>query len=316
MKVLITGIAGSGGSYLAEWILANHLDVEIHGFVRWHSTTSQHNLDAIANHLHLHEVDMIDLPSIIRVLREVKPDRIFNMASHANVRVAFDTPLAVLENNMMLTANLLEAIRLECPGTLLCHCSTSEIYGNPEQYPITELHPVKPVNPYAVSKLCQENLVYAYYKSFNIRCIITRAFAYINPRRRELFSSAFALQIARIEHKKQDILHHGNLDSLRTLVDVRDIMEAYWISCDRCDIGVPYNIGGDNIISVGQFLDLLISKAKCYIQTKQDPALMRPTDITRQVPDVSKFLAKTGWKPKYTFEESVEFLLDHARSTL
>ena len=313
MNILITGIAGSGGSYLAEWIVQNHPKVKVHGFHRWHSTTSQNNLDAIKDKITLHEVDMLDLPSIIRVLREIKPYRIFNMASHANVRVAFDTPISVLNNNVVLMANLLEAIRLECPETLLHHCSTSEVYGNPEIYPINEEHPMKPVNPYAVSKLAQESLVYAYYKSFGLRVVITRMFAYINPRRRELFATAFAKQIARIEQGLQNRLYHGNLDSLRTLIDVRDAMETYWIACDKCEIGVPYNVGGDTIISVGEFLDILCSQAKVPIIREQDPKLMRPTDVTRQVPDVSKFYKATGWKPKYSFDDSVDFLLEYVR---
>lgn len=312
-NVLLTGVAGSGGSYLAEWIVENHPEVQVHGFHRWHSTTSQNNLDAIKDKIILHEVDMLDLPSIIRVLREIRPYRIFNMASHANVRVAFDTPISVLNNNVVLMANLLEAIRLECPETLLHHCSTSEVYGNPEDWPITENHPLKPVNPYAVSKLTQETLAYAYYKSFGLRVIITRMFAYINPRRRELFATAFAKQVARIEYGKQDVLYHGNLDSLRTLIDVRDAMEIYWIACDKCNIGEPYNCGGNNVISVGGFLKILCRHAEIPILCQQSPKLMRPTDITNQIPDVSKFNNLTGWKPKYSFDDSVEFLLNHVR---
>lgn len=312
-NILITGIAGSGGSYLAEYIIQNHPEVNVHGFHRWHSTTSQYNLDGIKDKITLHEVDMTDLPSIVRVLRQIKPTKIFNMASHAHVRVAFDTPVSVLQNNISLMVNLLEAIRLECPETLLHHCSTSEVYGNPELYPITEEHPMKPVNPYAVSKLAQESLVYAYYKSFGLRVIITRMFAYINPRRRELFATAFAKQVARIEHGKQDVLYHGNLDSLRTLIDVRDAMETYWIACDKCNIGEPYNVGGDNVISVRDFLDILRKHAKGPIMCRQDPKLMRPTDVTRQVPDVNKFKLATGWVPRYSFDDSVEFLLDHVR---
>ena len=315
-NILITGIVGSGGSYLAEWIVENHPEVKVHGFQRWHSTTSQYNLEAVKDKIILHEVDMLDLSSMARVLREIKPTRIFNMASHANVRVAFDTPIAVLQNNIMSTANLLEAIRLECPETLYHHCSTSEVYGNPETYPITEEHPMKPVNPYAVSKLAQEALVFAYYKSFGLRVIITRMFAYINPRRRELFATAFAKQVARIEYGLQDILYHGNLDSLRTLIDVRDAMETYWVACDKCEIGVPYNVGGNVIISVGEFLNILCSYSKVPIICKQDPGLMRPVDVTRQVPDISKFEKATSWKPKYSFDDSVKFLLDHVRKEI
>src|SRR3990167_350885 len=315
-KVFITGINGSGGSYLAEYILNEHPEIEIHGAVRWHSTGHQNNLINIKNKITLHEIDLNDLPSIIRILHKLKPYRIFNLASHANVRVCFDTPIAVLQNNIMSTANLLEAIRLECPETLYHHCSTSEVYGNPETYPITEEHPMRPVNPYAVSKLSQEALVFAYYKSFGLRVIITRMFAYINPRRRELFATAFAKQVARIECGLQDILYHGNLESLRTLIDVRDAMETYWIACDKCEIGVPYNIGGNTVISVGEFLNILCSHSKVPIICKQDPSLMRPVDVTRQVPDISKFEKCTGWKPKYSFDESVEFLLEHIRKEI
>src|SRR3990167_33050 len=315
-NILITGIAGSGGSYLAEFLVKEHPEIKVHGFQRWHSTTSQYNLEAVKNEIILHEVDMLDLSSMARILREIKPNRIFNMASHANVRVCFDIPIAILQNNIMSTANLLEAIRLECPETLYHHCSTSEVYGNPETYPITEEHPMKPVNPYAVSKLAQESLVFAYYKSFGLRVIITRMFAYINPRRRELFATAFAKQIARIEFGLQDILWHGNLESLRTLIDVRDAMETYWIACDKCEIGVPYNVGGNTVISVGEFLNILCSHSKVPIICKQDPSLMRPVDVTRQVPDISKFEKCTGWKPKYSFDESVEFLLEHIRKEI
>src|SRR5260221_14075820 len=106
MNILITGIAGSGASYLAEYIVENHPEIQVHGLARWHSTTSHNNLEAIKNKIIVHECDMLDLPSMCRVLREIKPVKIFNMASHANVKVCFDTPLAVLQNNIFSMANL------------------------------------------------------------------------------------------------------------------------------------------------------------------------------------------------------------------
>ena len=310
---LITGIQGSGGSYLAEYLVKKHPEVEVHGCARWHSTTSGANLNAIKDKIVLHECDLMDFSSLTRVLRAVKPSRIFNLASHANVRVCFDTPIAVLNNNIMLMANLLEAVRLECPEALFQHCSTSEVYGNPLIFPMTEEHPKVPVNPYAVSKLSQEALAYAYFKSWGLRIIITRMFAYINPRRRDLFASTFAHQIVQIEKGKQAVLKHGNLDSVRTLIDVRDAMETYWITCEKCQIGEAYNIGGRNILSVGDFLVLLKSHAKVKIISEQDRNLLRPIDVTRQIPDTSKFDNLTGWKPHYSLDESVEFLLDYYR---
>lgn len=312
-KVLITGIAGAAGSYLAEYIVNEHPDVEVHGISRWHSTTSLYNLEGIKDKIIMHEGDLLDTGCIIRILRELKPKKIFNLAAHANVRVCFDNPDSVLYNNMFSTLRLLEAIRLECLDVIYNHCSTSEIYGNPIDIPITEKHPVNPVNTYAVSKLCQEALVYSYYKSWGLRVIITRAFAYICPRRGEIFSTSFARQVKNIEDGKQEFLYHGNLDSVRTLIDVRDIVRAYWVACDKCSVGVPYNIGGQEIISVREFLDLMVKKSSVPIICKQDPKLMRPTDVTNQIVDISKFVSATGFKPRYTLDQSIEFLLNHVR---
>ena len=147
-----------------------------------------------------------------------------------------------------------------------------------------------------------------------MKVIITRMFAYINPRRGDIFSSAFARKIVEIERDKRDVLTHGNLNSVRTLIDVRDAMESYWVACQNCDYGVPYNVGGETVVSVGQFLEVLKSKSTKEIRSEEDPGLLRPVDVTLQVPDVSKFLAATKWTPKYSIEESVEFLLEHYRS--
>lgn len=313
MNVLIAGINGAAGSYLAEYLVNEHPEVEVHGLTRWHSTSHSNNLSSIKGKYINHECDLNDLSSVIRVLREIKPYKIFNLAAHANVRMAFETPLAVLQNNMMSTANLLEGIRLECPDCIYNHCSTSEVYGSPKEIPITENNHRNPVNPYAASKLCQESLVYAYFKSYKIKSIITRAFAYICPRRLEIFSTSFAYQVKRIEEGKQDVLRHGNLDSIRTLIDVRDIVNAYWVASEKCEYGVPYNIGGLDIISVKEFLDLLISKAKIPIKCVEDPMLLRPVDITHQIVDINRFVNQTGWEAKYTLEQSIEFLLEHVR---
>ena len=134
-------------------------------------------------------------------------------------------------------------------------------------------------------------------------------FAYFNPRRTDLFATSFARQVARIEHGLQRELLHGNLDSIRTLIDVRDAMEAYWEAIVHCQPGEAYNIGGATSMSVGEFLELLKTESRVSIQTRQDPKLLRPADVTLQIPKVEKFLTATGWKPKYTIEESVRHLM-------
>ncbi len=314
-KVLITGISGSGGSYLAEHIVKNHPESEVHGISRWHSTSSNSNLENIADRVNMHECDLTDFSSVFSVLKENKPDWIFHLASHANVRVGFVTPLAVLQNNIMGTANLLEAIRLSEINPRIQICSTSEVYGqvDPKNVPIKEDCPINPINPYSVSKLAQDALGQTYFRSYGMDVVRTRMFAYLNPRREDLFATSFAMQVARIEAGLQDVLRHGNLDSVRTLIDVRDAMEAYWLSMEKGKKGEVYNIGGEKVIKVGEFLDILKRLANCLINSQEDPNLYRPVDVTLQIPDTSKFKKETGWTPKYSFEESVEDLLDYCR---
>lgn len=316
--VIITGITGSGGSYLADYIAQNHPAVKIHGISRWHSTASGANLAASASKLSLHECDLTDLSSALTVLREVRPDAIFHIAAHANVRASFTTPLAVLNNNIMGTANLFEAVRLAGIDPVIQLCSTSEVYGqvDPKNVPIAEDCPMAPASPYAVSKVAQDLLGHVYFKSYRMKILRTRMFAYINPRRADLFATSFAMQAARIEAGLQKTLLHGNLDSTRTLIDVRDAMESYWIATAKCEFGQAYNIGGSTVITVGEFLDVLRTFMKCRIPAKADPKLFRPADVTLQIPDITKFTEQTGWKPKHTFTESVQHLLDHCRRTV
>jgi GDPmannose 4,6-dehydratase/GDP-4-dehydro-6-deoxy-D-mannose reductase len=314
-KVIITGISGSGGSYLAEYIVNNHPNVEVHGISRWHSTSKNGNVKSIAEKIFMHECDLNDLSSVAATLREIRPDGIFHLASHANVRASFVTPLAVLNNNIMGTANLFEGVRITGIDPIIQLCSTSEVYGqvDPKNVPIKEDCPINPSSPYAVSKTAQDMLGFVYFISYKMKIIRTRMFAYLNPRRSDLFATSFAMQVARIEAGLQKKLLHGNLDSVRTIIDVRDAMESYWMALTKCRYGEAYNIGGPTTVKVGEFLEILKKHASVNIPSEIDPRLLRPADVTLQIPDVSKFQNETGWKPKYSFEESVQHLLGHCR---
>ena len=311
-RVLITGISGSGGSYLAEHIIDNHPEVEVHGISRWHSTTTEDNLSAVRHRVTVHESDLMDFGSVLSVLQEVQPDAIFHLAAYANVRASFITPNAVLSNNIIGTSNLFEALRLAGIDPIIQLCSTSEVYGqvDPKYVPIKEDTPMRPASPYAVSKTAQDMLGWTYFVSYGMRIIRTRMFAYLNPRRADLFATSFARQVARIERGLQKELVHGNLDSVRTLIDVRDAMRAYWEAIVQCRPGEAYNIGGSTTVTVGEFLERLISLCDASIETRCDPGLLRPADVTLQIPCVDKFALETGWAPEYTFEESLAHLLD------
>ncbi|TMH71288.1 MAG: NAD-dependent epimerase/dehydratase family protein [Betaproteobacteria bacterium] len=291
-SALITGIGGSGGSYLAEYIVEHHPEVRVHGFARWHSTT-QDNLQALRGKVTLHEVDLNDFGSVIAGLQEVRPDAIFHLAAHANVRASFITPQAVLSNNILGTGNLFEAVRIARLDR--------------------EEAPMRPASPYAVSKVAQDLLGYTYFVAYKMRIIRTRMFAYLNPRRTDLFATSFARQVARIEAGLQKELTHGNLESVRTIVDVRDAMRAYWDALLHCKPGEVYNVGGTTTMTVGEVLKRLIAMATKPIPTRLDPALLRPADVTLQIPNVERFIAATGWKPKYSFDESLAHLLEYWR---
>lgn len=315
-KALITGINGSGASYLAEY-LTTLPNIEVHGLSRWHTDRSQSNISKIKN-IKLFECDLTDLGSVIRTLDESKPDYIFHMASHANVRLCFKSPAAIFNNNVNGTLNLLEGLRILNIKPIVHYCGTSEVYGQvrKEDTPIKESQKIDPINVYAISKLAQEKLMKSYFLSYGIPVILTRAFSYINPRRPDIFSSIFIKQIVDIERGVKDKLLHGNLDSTRTIIDIRDIVEAYWISTQKCVPGEEYNIGGTSVITVGEFLKTSLKYARIPIKYEQDPTLLRPVDVTMQIPDVTKFTNVTGWKPKYTLDDSIQFLFDYYRNSI
>lgn len=314
-KALITGITGSGASYLAEYLVENLPDVKVHGLSRWHSTSSIRNIDHIKDNLTLHECDLTDFSAVYTTLKKIRPDYIFHLAAHANVKVCFSNPLAVLNNNINNTINLFEVIRILGLDPVIQFCGTSEVYGlvDKKDTPIREDQPLNPVNIYAVSKLAQEKIAMSYFYCYGMKVVVTRMFAYINPRRADIFSTAFATQVAMIEKGKQKVLKHGNLDSIRNLIDVRDAMRSYWIASQSCKFGQPYNIGGTNVLSVGDFLEKLKDRSSCAVQSVVNPDLLRPSDVTLQISDSSKFIKQTGWKPKYSLEESIDFLLDNCR---
>jgi GDPmannose 4,6-dehydratase/GDP-4-dehydro-6-deoxy-D-mannose reductase len=310
-KVLITGISGSGGSYLAEHILSKKIKTKVYGFMRANNKFNTKNLSKVT----MIRCDLTNYKNLKKNLKKIKPDCIFHLASIADVRLSFDQPKEVIENNNSITLNLLESIRtLKLNPTILI-CSSSEVYGqvSKKYLPISEECPFRPASPYAVSKTFQDIVSYNYYLNFNLKIIITRMFTYFNARRTNLFASHWADQVAKIELGKAKHLLHGNLNSVRTVIDIKDAMEAYWIAACKGRIGEIYNLGGTTTVNIGKFLKVLKKKAKVPIVSFVDKKLLRRTDVTLQIPDTKKFYKHTGWKPKVSFNTSIETLLNEFR---
>ena len=317
-KILITGILGSGGTFLAKYLSETNKNNFLFGLGRSHSGFQKNEILSKISNLKFFDVDMNDYTSLHRSINKIKPTKIFNLASNANVRSSFDNPISIFENNTKSCLNLFEVIRNLNLSTKIVHCSTSEVYGQilKSEVPVNENQPFRPASPYAVSKIAQDMFSETYFKNFGLNIIRTRMFTYINPLREDLFATSFAKQIVEIELGKRRILKHGNLKSVRTIVDIRDAMNAYWLAMNKCKPGEIYNIGGKNFVSVGEFLDILISKSNSKIKTNIDQNLLRPTDVTLQIPNIDKFYKETRWKPKYSLEESVDYLLNFWRARL
>ena len=316
-KCLITGITGSGGSYLAEHIIKKNQNIKIYGFYR-----SRGYLDLLKKkykkRINFIKLDLVNFKVLKKKINLIKPDIIFHLASNADVRGSFDKPVEHAYNNNTITVNLLEAVRKSLVDPVIMICSTSEVYGNvnKKDMPINENQKIAPINPYAVTKVYQDLISQVYQKSFKLKIIITRMFSYTNARRINLFQTAFARQIAQCEKNKIKFLKHGNLNSIRTFVDIEDAMEAYWLAAQKGKIGEIYNIGGNKIISVRNFLKELLKLSNKKIIAKLDPNLLRPQDVALQIPSSKKFIQDTGWKPKVSFEKSVKKLLNECRRYL
>lgn len=315
MRVLITGITGFVGSHLADHILEEHPEVEIFGLKRWRSP--RENIEHIKDKLTLYDGDLRDLSSMLSVIGEVKPDWVFHLAAQSFVPTSFSSPASTLATNIIGTVNLLEAIRIAEVDPKVHICSSSECYGqvNQEEIPIKETCPLRPASPYAVSKLGEDMLAYMYYQAHGLRTIRSRAFTHTGPRRGEVFVvSSFAKQIAHIEKGIQEpVLWAGNLDSVRTFCDVRDIVRAYWLLLQRGEIGEVYNIGGRETMTIRDMLNKLLKLTDALIEVKIDENLLRPKDVTLQVPDCTKFTKLTGWEPRIPFEQTLQDTLDYWR---
>lgn len=320
MKLLITGITGFVGSHLAEYLLQVNPDNVVFGTKRWRSP--QDNIKQIIDQLELYNCDLRDLSSLIMVLEEIRPDIIFHLAAQSFVTTSYLAPVDTVETNVIGTINLLEAVRLLKIDPVLHVCSSSEVYGQvtEEDVPINEDCPLRPVSPYAVSKVGEDMAAFMYYQAYGLRTIRTRMFTHTGPRRGDVFVvSFFAKQIAQIEKDKQEaVLRVGNLDSIRTFSDVRDAVRAYWLLVNKCKPGEVYNIGGNVTLTIREMLDMLLSYSDYpgEISIEVDQSLLRPADVTLQIPDITKFQKETGWQPEIPFDQTLQDTLNYWRKNV
>ncbi len=316
MKVLITGITGFAGSHLAEYILAAHPGVEVYGIARWRSRLE--NILSIQDRISLLEADLKDSTSLRMVLAHVQPDWIFHLAAQSFVPTSWKCPAETFAINVIGQINLFEAILSLKLNPKIHVAGSSEEYGQvyENEIPMKETNPLRPLSPYAVSKVAQDLLAYQYYRSYGLRTVRTRGFNHTGPRRGEVFvTSTLAKQIAEIEKgKREPVIRVGNLEAKRDFTDVRDMVRAYWLALEKGEEGEVYNIGSGRAYSIRQVLDILLSLSKVNVRVEVDPTRLRPSDVPILLADASKFCSLTGWEPRIPLEQTLHDLLDYWRN--
>lgn len=313
MKALITGITGFVGSHLAEFLLSK--GYEVYGIARWRSDTS--HINHILSKLKIVEADLNDSHSFYSAINQIKPDQIYHLAAQSFVPTSWTAPADTIKTNVIGTINLFEAVRKAGINPRIQVACSSEEYGlvKPDEVPIKETNPLRPLSPYGVSKVAQDMLSFQYFHSYGLKIVVTRGFNHTGPRRGDVFvCSNFAKQIVDIEKGlTTPVIKVGNLDSIRDFTDVRDMVKGYNLALEKGTAGDRYNICSGKGYTIQEVLDMLLKMTDKKIKIEVDKERSRPSDVQILVGDSSKFRKKTGWSPEIPFEKTLKDLLDYWR---
>ena len=312
MKVLITGIAGFVGSHLVDFLLTIK-NLKILGTV--FEEKNIENIAARKDKLVLLAGDLRDGYFVGETIKKIKPDLIFHLAGISSAAVSLQKPKETLESNIIANFNLLEAIKNYSRESKVLIVGSAEEYGlvAERDLPIDEETPLRPANPYAVSKIAVDFLALQYFYSYKIKVVRIRPFNHIGPRQKPEFVVAdFANQIAKIILNETSAwVRVGNLDVKRDFTDVRDIVRAYWLALEKGQFGDVYNLGSGKSYTIRTILQKLITISGRKIKIKQDPGKLRPVDIPNLLCDNTKFVEQTGWRPTIRIDQSLKDTLEY-----
>jgi GDP-4-dehydro-6-deoxy-D-mannose reductase len=312
LKALITGISGFVGSYLAEYLL-EHTDWEVAGTV----FGPYGNIADLCGRLELFPAELSRLDVVTFILEQAEPDVIFHLAAQPLVSASRRDPWGTLETNIRMQLNVLEGVAQIRPGCRVLVVGSSEEYGLvvPEDLPVDEETPLRPLNAYALSKVAQDLMGLQYFLTHRLHVVRVRPFNHTGPRQRIGFVAPdLAGQIAAAEVGLQPpVLEVGNLDARRDFSDVRDVVRAYVELMTTGEPGEVYNIGSGESHSVRELLDLLLAMSRVTIEVRQDPNRMRPSDVPEIVCDATRIRERTGWQTTISFEQSLYDVLDYWR---
>lgn len=291
---------------------------EVYGTYRPRSRLD--NVSHLVDEVKMVECDLRDSFAVEKVVKDVQPDYVFHLAAQSYVPTSWMAPSETITTNILAELNLFEAIRKFKPDARIQIACSSEEYGlvHPDELPINEDNPLRPLSPYGVSKVAQDLLGFQYYRSYGLHVVRTRAFNHTGPRRGEVFAtSSFCKQVAAIEKgSAPPVLMCGNLDSVRDFTDVRDMVRGYWSAVESGEAGEVYVLASGKGWTIRQLLDIVLSFSPESIEVRQDPQRMRPSDVPVLIGDSSRFWSRTGWEARIPFEKTMRDLLDYWRSRI
>lgn len=312
MCILITGATGFVGAHLRDY-LQKHTDWEIVGSVYPEAPPPPTNARE-----HLLNMDLRDRDATLRILETHRPEYIIHLAAQSHVPTAYKDPWDTLDNNIRGQLNLLEACRTLALKPRILVIGSGEEYGRADAaaLPLTEDHPLRPENPYSVSKVAQDVMGYQYYISFGLAVMRMRPFNHIGPGQSPRFVlPAFASQVAEIEAGLQEpVLRVGNLEPARDFTDVRDVVRAYHLALLHGAPGDVYNVASGIPHTIQSLVDRLCALATVDIRIEIDPERYRPADVPIIYGSAAKLQRDTGWQPEIPFEQTVQDVLEEWRA--
>lgn len=313
-RILITGITGFVGSHFADYALAK--GARVIGAFRWRSKTE--NIEHIRERVELVDCDLRDMSSAQHLVETARPDWVIHLAAQSFVGTSWHAPAETFTTNTVSQVNLLEAVHARYPKARFLVVGSSEEYGfvQDDELPITEANPLRPLSPYAVSKVAQDLMGYQYFKSYGMHIVRSRAFNHEGPRRGDVFvTSSFARQIAEIERGlREPVIAVGNLKARRDYTDVRDIVRGYWLLLERGEPGEAYNLCSGRAWVIQDILDFLLAESRTTgITVREDPDRLRPSDMPVLCGDATKARRALGWEIEIPFEQTLRDILGYWR---
>lgn len=315
MKVLITGITGFAGSHLTDYLLGIE-GVEVCG-LDLAGQTDRFTALFTDRCPGVHACDLVDGDALEAVLGLEQPDTIVHLAARAQVAGAWEQAAAIMETNVVGTQILMQAAREAAPAARVLLVSSSEVYGkvSPDELPLTEKSPLRPGNPYSVSKAAQEFVGLSYHEAFGADVIVARPFNHVGPMQvGNYVVPAFASQIAEIEAgRREPVIRVGNLESRRDFTDVRDVVRAYYLLMTAGEPGEVYNIASGESHAISEILETLISLSSVEPVIENIAELMRPSDTPIVEGDASRLRSLGGWSAEIPLKQSLKDALDYWR---